>query len=114
VEQLGNPEFLPRFFRALKQLMTDGLDTGKQQKLRNRVLYGSDWIMLAKEVVSDQYLETIASAYKQAFGAAARHRFTGANALEFLGLQDGQNRERLTRYYIQWGLDTPAWFAQAK
>ena len=70
-------------------------------------LYGSDWILLAREFGYEEYLSTLASLLDALHhDAAASRRFFKWNAVRYLGLaQDEKTRTRLEAYYRRHGLD---------
>jgi predicted TIM-barrel fold metal-dependent hydrolase len=75
-------------------------------KARARLLYGSDWSLLAREADADQYYFCMKTRFCDLlnFTAAERRGYLGGNALRFLGLvrnPDGtkpQNRQRLEQF----------------
>ncbi|RME99427.1 MAG: hypothetical protein D6773_12930 [Alphaproteobacteria bacterium] len=77
-----------------------------------RLLYGSDWSMLAKEFYYADYLPVVAHMYRRkihSVGAGARRNaraFLCGNAIRFLGLRKGERtRARLEAWYSRHGLD---------
>ena len=80
----------------------------------DKVMFGSDWYMLAAMPEADRFLTTYRTAYRKAFGAANTRRFLGTNALRFLGFDDpgNPNAQRLrTRYECHAPANVPAWLA---
>lgn len=71
------------------------------------LLYGSDWVMVAREANADRYLDAIVEAVGTVCGdATCLERFMWGNAANYLGLKPGeQNRARLDRYYAKHRLD---------
>jgi predicted TIM-barrel fold metal-dependent hydrolase len=75
-----------------------------------RLVYGSDWIMLALEKNSQFFYEDIVSMIndKPPFPADLLDRMMSANALNFLGLHQGSaGRTRLDTYYRNQGIPVP-------
>ncbi|GAB4233560.1 MAG: hypothetical protein Kow0032_16910 [Methyloligellaceae bacterium] len=77
-----------------------------------RLLYGSDWSMLAKEFYYADYLPVVAHMYRRkihSVGAGARRNaraFLCGNAIRFLGLRKGERtRARLEAWYSRHALD---------
>lgn len=86
----------------------------KHPAVVDKVMFGSDWYMLAAMPEADRFLATYRKAYQQAFGAAKTRRFLGANALRFLGFDDAQNpnNQRVrARYERHAPANLPAWLA---
>jgi predicted TIM-barrel fold metal-dependent hydrolase len=75
-------------------------------KARGRLLYGSDWSLLARESGANNYFASMKTHFcdRLNFTAAERRGYLGGNALRFLGLaknSDGskpQNRRRLETF----------------
>lgn len=88
--------------RALTRDYLDQFDPAVEH-----LLYGSDWIMLAREFGHEEYLSTLASLLDALrLDAAAAHRFFKWNAVRYLGLTPGEKtRARLEAYYRRHGLD---------
>lgn len=79
--------------------------------MERRLMFGTDWYMLAILPEHDQFLDRYEQAYRDRFGAARTDAFLGANALRFLGFDDAgnaNNRRARDRYN---GHDLPAWLA---
>ena len=80
----------------------------KQEDLRARVLYGTDWHMPGISVLGqgDLYQRMIENVIPAGARGDYKQRVMGLNAVEFFGLQEGgANRERLRRFYDRHGLD---------
>jgi hypothetical protein len=90
--------------------------------LPERLLYGSDWKMLALEENAGGYLASFQRLIEKLSGSVVNppggrrfaDGFFGANAAAFLGLRkDEQTRRRLERFYAASGLrDRPEWMAK--
>jgi predicted TIM-barrel fold metal-dependent hydrolase len=76
-----------------------------------RLMFGTDWYMLAILPEHDQFLDRYEQAYRDRFGDARTEAFLGANALRFLGFDDAgnaNNRRARDRYR---GQALPDWLA---
>ncbi|MEV4131719.1 amidohydrolase family protein [Dactylosporangium sp. NPDC049742] len=83
------------------------------RSVAERVMYGSDWYMLALYPDDDLFLERYLTLFA-GFGDEARDAFAGRNALTFLGFDDPQNRnaQRLLQRYERYApANVPAWLA---
>lgn len=85
---------------------------GERAKRWRRILYGSDWEVLAKEFYYADYLPVMAHMYRRKiYGPGinndqAARGFMSANAIRFLGLDTGaRNRKRLEEWYAKQRLD---------
>lgn len=82
--------------------------------MQSRLMYGSDWLMLAILPKHEQFLETYRTRYHESFGADATEAFIGGNALRFLGFDDPKNRnnQRLRKRYETYAPHrVPNWLA---
>lgn len=94
--------------------------------LPDRLMYGSDWSLLMLEKDMQQYFTEFVSMYSQldeslssSRGASGTlsNRFFGENAVDYLGLRDGRNRQRLVNFYAARGMTfgtvgQPAWMGK--
>ncbi len=89
--------------------------------LANRLMYGTDWNLLISQGNIKEYFANFTQAFeeidKRALpenGHTASQRFFGYNAVEWLGIADGQARTRLDDFYKRNGLDAtpPGWLAK--
>lgn len=104
------------YFAHLRRLFAEGRDTAH---MKNRLMYGSDWLMLALLPRSERFLHTYRDLYADHFGEPATTRFMGGAALEFLGLSDAadranKNRRRLVNRYATVGAELPWWLRSRK
>lgn len=77
---------------------------------KDRILFGTDWIMLARVRKHKEFLDIFRDAYQEAFGENECAKFMGLNAAKFLGLMPGQrNRQRLEAFYDKHEIKTPLW-----
>src|SRR5262249_43210721 len=82
------------------------------QNAKARLLYGSDWSLLARESGANDYYESMKKYFGKLldFTADEKRGFLGGNALRFLGLvknKDGsmpKNRQRLENFRSAHGL----------
>ena len=82
--------------------------------MANRLMYGSDWYMLAILPNLDSFLDDYRDAYAEAFGQRATEEFLGRRALSFLGFDDPQNKNctRLRARYERYApTRVPDWLA---
>ena len=82
--------------------------------MAGRLMYGSDWYMLAILPNVDDFMQDYDSAYAAAFGPEARDSFMGGRALAFLGFDDPANKNaiRLRERYATYAPDrVPDWLA---
>ena len=91
------------YHRQLKTLIDGNPD------VENKLMYGSDWYMLAKEAGSTYYLHYWHQAQLRHF-PDSMDKFFGHNALNWMGLSDPNSvaKKRLTAYFDRFGL-TPDW-----
>jgi hypothetical protein len=96
-----------RYGRILERVVADPATA----VMADRLMFGTDWFMLAILPEHDQFLQRYEQLYRDAFGAAATDAFLGGTALRFLGFDDPGNRnaQRVRRRYA--GLDVPDWLA---
>ena len=82
--------------------------------MANRLMYGSDWYMLAILPNLDAFLGDYRDAYAGAFGEGATEEFLGRRALSFLGFDDPRNKNcaRLRARYERYApARVPDWLA---
>lgn len=84
VEELEDPVKVDEFFNALI-VWLDAVP-GKRELLLKRLMYGSDWIMVAKEKIGKDYYRRLVGKYGDYIGENARNEFVGPNAARFLGV----------------------------
>jgi len=83
------------------------------EKLKRRLLYGSDWHVLRRVRNFETFMGNYITVLEQAgfFTEEEIEDFLGGNALEFLGLlPGGKNRERLEDFYMRKKIPLPNWF----
>ncbi len=79
--------------------------------VRTRLMYASDWIMLAKEKGANDYFERHVKAFLSRFGWYRTLLFVGWNAARFVGLRKGEaTRARLDRFFAD--KSKPTWMDQ--
>lgn len=82
--------------------------------MASRVMFGSDWLMLAILPRHNEYLATYRDLYRAVMGDSATEAFMGRTALRFLGFDDPDNRNcrRLRAHYERRAPDRiPEWLA---
>ena len=79
----------------------------------SRFLYGSDWIMLAKERISKSYFAHLVKLFDQEFNQSnnneIRNNFIGGNAYLYLGLDKPKTVKRLKDFYNHNTIVIPHW-----
>lgn len=77
---------------------------------KDKIMFGTDWMMLARIKDYDKFLRYFKQDYLAEFGKKATARFMGENAATFLGLRQGEkNRKRLDGFYRNNAIPTPPW-----
>ncbi len=82
--------------------------------MAGRLMFGSDWYMLASQQDHDEFLDRYEESYRAEFGDELTNAFLGTNALRFLGFDDpeNQNNQRLRARYRRFAPDNvPSWLA---
>jgi predicted TIM-barrel fold metal-dependent hydrolase len=82
------------------------------QEMEHRVMYGSDWFMVALHPDHEKFLDAYRGLYEDRFGSDATGQFMGGTALRFLGFDDPTNRnaQRLRARYLEFAPDRiPDW-----
>lgn len=82
--------------------------------MASRVMYGSDWYMLAIYPDNDRFLPTYRGLFEHRFGTDIAAGFMGGTAMRFLGFDDPSNRNtrRLRERYARFAPErTPTWLA---
>jgi hypothetical protein len=74
-------------------------------------MYGRDWHMLARYDRSGSCFDAMSENWPD---PASKARFVGTNALDFLGLRRGQNRDRLEAFYKRKSMAVPKWLEIVK
>ena len=92
--------------------------------LGRRLMYGTDWNLLINAGEIQSYYNDFVAIFKdidavwQSDPDSASQRFFGYNAADWLGLENGQTRERLEAFYKTHGVDTasnpPSWMAKLR
>jgi predicted TIM-barrel fold metal-dependent hydrolase len=80
----------------------------------NRLLYGTDWSMLAIEDRWQDYFSAFGRVIATSAGSdsSIARNIAGLNASRYLGLVssgDRNNRARLLEFYARWGIPAPSW-----
>jgi hypothetical protein len=110
---LKNPAgYSLRLENYFKAQYPDPKHIGHAAALSDRLMYGTDWLMLLMEQQSENCLSVSEFALRQVDadmphpGAPYSDRFFALNAVRFLGLERGQPaRKRLEAFYQKNGID---------
>ncbi len=108
---LGKKRHRKKYFEDLKAFLD-------KFNIHRRLMYGSDWSMLARERKHKKYFEYFTEGFDKYFGQPAIDNFLGGNAARFLFGQDvdNKNRIRLVNYYKKFcekpclEVELPDWF----
>jgi predicted TIM-barrel fold metal-dependent hydrolase len=94
-------------------LLAQMFDQPNGDTVKQRLMYGTDWFMLAIKPRHEKYLDDYESLFKQHFGQAITDSFLGNNALSFLGFSDraNKNTQRLVKRYQTYDCPIPEWLA---
>jgi predicted TIM-barrel fold metal-dependent hydrolase len=104
VFEIGDSSFRERLFDRMAQLFET------HENVKGRLMFGTDWLMLAKRKGARDFLRTFGETYLARFGPECTAGFLGGNAARFLGLHPGAaNRRRLEAFYERHGMATPEW-----
>jgi predicted TIM-barrel fold metal-dependent hydrolase len=93
-------------------LLNEFFSTPTTASVTDRLMYGSDWFMLAINPDHEKFLTSYRALYKKRFGPVKTQKFMSQNALTFLGFDDAQNknRQRLLAYYAKYApANVPDW-----
>jgi len=116
-EALDDPKALEDALVALFEL-----DARNQKTLISRFMFGTDWMMLVLENDAARYMsdmDTIMSKVSARLAGIGdythlQERFSGRNAIEFLGLHKGEKTlQRLEEFYRTYGVMQPEWSVKA-
>ena len=102
------------FHSYMEQLRDVVFVDASTKAMADRLMYGSDWYMLAILPNLDRFMEDYRSAYAVAFGSTATESFMGERALAFLGFDDPANRNAIRlreRYETYAPHRLPDWLA---
>jgi len=86
IENISNENYRRNFITAMKGYFGD--DVNNRQILISKLMYGSDWSMLAKELIYKNYFTCISDMFESIESKVARDQFIGDNAKQFFGLDD--------------------------
>jgi predicted TIM-barrel fold metal-dependent hydrolase len=101
------PQIATGYLATLQKMFADPGTT----RMPSRLMYGSDWFMLALQPDHEKFLTQYRALYSQHFPSQTAD-FMGGNALQFLGFGDptNKNRQRLQSFYAQHApAAVPAW-----
>ena len=81
-------------FANLKELIA------RHPKLRSRIMYGSDWVLLDREPRNEDYYQAMKQRFSDLLGANSLDGFLGQTAATYLGLRKNQaTRNRIDQFY---------------
>ncbi len=106
--RIDQEDVATEYLAALKTLFREPATAA----MASRVMFGSDWLMLAILPRHDEFLTTYRELYQAMMGDSATDEFMGRTALRFLGFDDPDNRNcrRLRAHYARWAPDRmPEW-----
>ncbi|MFK4084168.1 amidohydrolase family protein [Kribbella sp. NPDC020789] len=95
--------------------LRDMFGRSETEVMRKRLMYGTDWYMVAIYPEWEKFLRTYRDLYRDKLGQGPVDDFMGGNALRFLGFGDpgNKNNRRLWDRYERYAPDrTPAWLAR--
>ncbi|WP_185445123.1 amidohydrolase family protein [Kribbella qitaiheensis] len=99
------------YLNRLQKMFSDNTT----RTMQRRLMYGTDWFMLAIYPDWEKFLSTYRDLYRAKFDAAATDAFLGGNALRFLGFGDptNKNNRRLWQRYQTYAPNQlPDWLAE--
>jgi predicted TIM-barrel fold metal-dependent hydrolase len=107
---------------ALRPVLAKLYAQSADKILVERLMYGTDWEMILAQAHSDGYLAKFVSMMAKleqeggfnAPGRSLSDAFFGYNAVEFLGLRSGGNRQRLDKFYANNSMSAPDWIEKLK
>src|SRR5947207_2931822 len=113
-EHVLDPPGSEDYGRAVESLKTTFREN---PQAKNRLLYGTDWSMLAIEDRWQDYFSDFGRVIAAAAGSdsSIAQNIAGLNAARYLGLLSGRrrnNRARLLEFYTRWGIPAPSWAAK--
>jgi hypothetical protein len=111
---VGNHRVDAEGFADYLQMLDEMFKHRETGEMQHRLMFGSDWYMLALLPDHDQFLVRYRTAYEERFGNDAVGEFLGGAALSFLGFDDATNKNaiRLRDRYRRTAPDrTPGWLS---
>jgi predicted TIM-barrel fold metal-dependent hydrolase len=112
IEELGASRYRSIFFRELKRFITSSTEADAA-KIRSRLMYGSDWIMLRKEKVSKRYFDLAIAEYAKISPLELRKeavgQFAGENAYAFMALSTPSVQSRFKRFFDKNEISYVSW-----
>lgn len=96
------------------EMLDDMFSRPETASMRNQLMYGSDWFMLAIHPESEVFLDTYERLFRERFGQEVTSAFLGGTARRFLGFDDpaNQNTKRLLHRYRAFAESRiPPWLA---
>jgi predicted TIM-barrel fold metal-dependent hydrolase len=112
---VGNqPVYSPEVMVAYLDMLAGMFADPATEALADRIMFGSDWYMVALHPDADRFLTEYRALYEGRFGADAGAAFMGGTALRFLGFDDAENANamRLRARYDRFApTRVPPWLA---
>lgn len=105
LEPVGSPD-RTKVVAALRTMISGTAEA------KNRLMYGTDWNMLAMEARWQEYFNEFGQVVNDAGAASSYENLIGNNAAHFLGLRPDNNpntRSRLLKFYSKWNMPMPTW-----
>lgn len=96
-------------------MLADMFDRPETRSMSERLMYGSDWFMLAIHPEHEAFLTTYEAMFRERFSPELTSAFLGGTARRFLGFDDPSNRntQRLRERYRAYAPSrVPAWLAE--
>lgn len=96
------------YLAALARLLAE---PGRHE-MKRRIMFGSDWFMLAGHPEHQLFLSAYRALFDRRFDEPVTTDFLGGNALRFLGFKEGgsRNADRLRAFYARYAPDAvPGW-----
>lgn len=112
IEELGTGKYKRKFFKELKNFInrTGVVDS---VKIRSRLMYGSDWIMLRKEKVSKRYLDLMTFEFAMLFPQDERkmavQNFVSKNAHAFMAFSAPSTNLRFKALFAKEEIQRAFW-----
>ena len=105
--EIADEDERSRFFDGLEAFFRD------HPMAEDRLMFGTDWLLLAKEKGAKKYLRHFADGVLDRFGPEIADKILGGNAARYLGLYPGDpSRARLEDYWSRNNILAPEWTAR--
>ena len=78
------------------------------EHVKDKLMFGTDWIMLIMEPEYEEYLDNFENIYDQIVdNEEDKHKFFYQNAVNFFGLHNTEASKRLEDFYMRYGISSP-------